>query len=101
LAVDRTTITKWLQKLREAKREEQERQVMELYLQGYTQRQIAEQVRVSLGKVNQIVHNVKIHILESPPKPSELWLYTYRLMPKMDNSTLTYLGNLPPQIVEN
>ena len=101
MAVARTTITEWLKKLREAKEEEQKRLIVEYYLQCYTHKEIANKIGLTRARVTQIVKNVKSDIESNPSVPSELWLYTYKLMPKMDMSTLTYPGNLPPQIVEN
>jgi len=95
LALDQSTVSKWLRKLREAKMEERRRRVLELYLQGCTQQEIADKVGLAQSTVSEIIGNMKIHIMKSPPQPSDLWLFTYRLMPSMDPSRLRYPGNLP------
>jgi predicted HTH domain antitoxin len=101
LAVARTTITEWLKKIREAKEEELKRLVVEYYLQCYTHGQIANLLGLTRSRITQIVKNVKSDIEANPPFPSDLWLYTYKLMPKLESSTMNFPGNLPSQLVEN
>jgi DNA-directed RNA polymerase specialized sigma24 family protein len=90
LAVDQSTVSKWLQKIREAKEEGQKRLIMEYYLQCYTHQEIADKIGLARSRVTEIVGNMKFHIEANPPVPSDLWLFTYRLMPKLDTSRLTY-----------
>jgi DNA modification methylase len=102
LAVDQSTVSKWLKKPEQAKREAQKTQIMELYLKCHTQREIAEQVGLSLGKVNKIVQNMKSHILQNPQAPVPLPLYTHWLFAKRNPKYgLEYPGATPGQIVEN
>jgi predicted transcriptional regulator len=63
LAVDRTTVSKWLKEKEEIKRKEQERQIMELFLQCYTQDEIADKIGLSQSRISEIIGNVLCEII--------------------------------------
>jgi hypothetical protein len=100
LAIDQSTVSKWFSRLEEARREEQRKRVLDLYLRGCTQQEIADKIGRKQGTIAEIIGNMKFHIESEPPVPGNLWLYTYRMIPSLGNS-LGYAGNLPAEIFEN
>jgi len=44
---------------------------MEYYLQCCTQKEIANKIGLTQGRVAQIIKNIKFDIVENPPQPSD------------------------------
>jgi len=56
-------------------REEQKKQIIDLYLQCYTQEEIASKIGISQQSVSRITQNFKTEFLSKPIVPESLQLY--------------------------
>jgi len=66
LAVSESTLSNWLRSVIAEKRREREKQIIDLYLQCYTQEEIANKVKLSQGRIAQIINKFKIEISNNP-----------------------------------
>jgi transposase len=56
-------------------REEQKRRIIDLYLQCYTQEEIANKIGESQPTVSRVIQKFKTELLNNPPVPESLQLY--------------------------
>jgi transposase len=56
-------------------REEQKRQIIDLYLQCYRQEEIVNKIGESQPTVSRVIQKFKTELLNNPPVPESLQLY--------------------------
>jgi len=99
LAVGKTKIYDWTKTLREKETEQRNIEILDLYLQCWTQEQIAEKLEVShqtIGRAVQDSVDGKMDII-----PDNLQLYNVWNVGKLSQTQLKYPGQTPLDIVEN
>jgi hypothetical protein len=102
LAVSQGTLSNWLKDLINQEKEELKKQIIDLYLQCYTQEEIANKVGISQGRVAQIISKFKTEKINSPPIPESLQLFNIWYFPSRDKRYgMEMEGAIPGQIVEN
>jgi len=99
LAISKTKVYDWTQTLREKETEQRNAEILDLYLQCWTQEQIAEKLEVShqtIGRTVQDSMNGKMDIV-----PDNLQLYNTWSIGKLSQTQLKYPGQTPQDIIEN
>ena len=103
LGVSRQFINKWTDKLREEEDLTRNQQVLDLYLQGLTQEEIAEKLVLTQQGVSQVLINTKKATegkicIPDPPQIGDVWTFTNC----DDQYGLSgFPGRIPGQIAEN
>ena len=99
LSVHENSVMDWTKSQREAIDREIERKVIEFYLRAWnTQKKISEELKISEGKVNNILKNPKFVKNEDDFKP---YLYNIWNLQKQDNSMPDRFGSFPNPFMEN
>ena len=99
LSVHENSVLDWTKSQREAIDREIERKVIEFYLRAWnTQKKISEELKISEGKVNNILKNPKFVKNEDDFKP---YLYNIWNLQKQDNSMPDRFGSFPNPFMEN
>jgi len=103
LAVSEATLSEWLTDIRKKEQEEQRKQIINLYLQCYTQEEIAKKQSVNTSTVSRILQKFKTEDLQKNSLvPESLQLYNVWNFPNRDTRYgLDMEGAIPGQIVEN
>ncbi|MDD5338155.1 MAG: DNA methyltransferase [Dehalococcoidales bacterium] len=102
LSVSDRTIDEWLKDLKAKEREQRNDEILNLYLQCYTQEEIAEKFTLERTTVSKILDNVKERIFAEIHTPQSLQFYNVWNFPKCDsNYGLNFPGRIPGQIIEN
>jgi len=100
LAVKESTLSNWLSDLVQEAKEEQKRQIIDLYLQCLTQEEISDKVGISRSRISEIVDKFKSEFSDKPPE--SLQLFNVWNFPNRDKRYgLDFKGAIPGQIVEN
>ena len=100
LAISKTKIYDWTQSLREREKEQRDVEVLDLYLQCWTQEQIAEKIELSQMAISKIL-NKTISTNGESFTPDNLQLYNVWGVGKLSQSQLKYPGQTPQDIIEN
>jgi len=102
LAVSESTLSNWLRSVIVEKRREREKQIIELYLQCYTQQEIADKIGYSQRGVSETIQKFKNKLSDNPIIPESLQLYNVWNFTNRDTRYgLDFKGAIPGQIVEN
>jgi DNA-directed RNA polymerase specialized sigma24 family protein len=83
--VGRRTLDDWLRDLKQAKREERNQTILDLYLACYTQEEIAEKLKIALGTGNNVLQNFRNASLGRTETPDSLQLTNVWNFPKCDS----------------
>lgn len=97
ISVSARTIRDWTENQRKNLEEERNKQIIDLYLQCYTQEQIAEKLDIDQSSIAKIMKNgniAKNHILSNP------LIYNVWNIQKQDNET-SHFGAFPELFMEN
>jgi len=103
LSVSTRTIQRWTRELREREDEELNRQILDLYLQCNSFREIAKELNMSHMAVRNrlIKHMYNLRQLSENIQPESLQLYNVWNVKGLSPSQLQYPGQTPLEIVEN
>jgi len=98
LAISKTKVYDWTSNLREKEKNQRNAEIFDLYLQCWSQEQIADKLGESTSTVSrslQISTNGKMQV------PDNLQLYNVWGVGKLSQSQLKYPGQTPQDIIEN
>lgn len=98
LAIGKTKVYGWTKTIRDKEREERDAEAFELYLQCWTQEQIADKLDVNQATVSRVMQDSidgKMHT------PDNLQLYNLWSVGRLSQTQLKYPGQTPQDIVEN
>ena len=98
-SVDDSTIMRWTEDKRKEAKEKEAQEVLELYLQCFTQREIAEQLKIDQKTVDNILR--KNSQLQEIPQPEDPQYYNVWNIGKLGLDQLKYAGQTPYDIIEN
>ena len=104
LAVDKSTVSKWLQNVEQIKRKERGEKIMSMYLQCYTHKEIAAQIGIPRRTLTKTVQNLSNQLTNEigPKPPDSLQFSNVWHFPSRDPDLgLKHKGNIPGQIIEN
>lgn len=103
LAISEGTLSNWCADLNEQKREEEKQKIIDLYLQCFTQEEIANKSTVSQGRIAQIISKFKNEEINNINLvPESLQYYNVWNFPRREEKYgLAFEGAIPGQIVEN
>jgi len=99
LAVKKSIVYEWTEKERANERETRDAEILELYLQCWTQKQIAEKLGIDHRTVG--ITLGKISIDGKIPTPDNLQFYNVWSVGKLNLDQMKYPGQTPQEIVEN
>ena len=102
LSISDRSFRSWTQDKRKQKEAEIKQTIWDMWLACYNQEAIAEQVSISLGKVNEIANNFKNGNASDFENFSNFTpeLYTVWNFGKATNN-VRHFGNVPPEIIDN
>jgi DNA modification methylase len=102
LSVDKSTVSRWAQDLKQVKDDEQRKLIMDLWFGCKPQNEIAKETGLTEGRISQILNNLQKSQIKdlgnNPPdslKVFNLWNFG------KSNDALKYPGQIPSQIMEN
>lgn len=103
LSVSTSFINKWTSDIRKERVKTRNEEILDLYLEGWTEAEIAKKVTLSRPRVTQILIDVKKGIntqinIPDPPQIGDVWLFTNC---DDDYGISGFPGRVPGQIVEN
>jgi len=99
LAVSEATLSNsWLREVIEDARQEQKREIIELYLRCLTQQEISDKIGLSQSRISEIIEKFKNEF--SDKTPESLQLFNVWNFPNRQN-VLDFNGAIPREIVEN
>ena len=102
LAVSPSTVSNWLTDLVQQAKEEQKRQITDLYLRCLTQREIADKIGYSQRGVSETIQKVKSELLDNPIVPESRQLFNvWNFSGREKKYGLDCKGKIPGQIIEN
>jgi len=102
LAVKESTLSNWLSDLVQEEKEEQKRQIMDLYLQCCTYDEIESKLEVSSKTIAKTLSDFKNELGKQPFVPESLQLFNVWNFPNRDKRYgLDFKGTIPGQIIEN
>lgn len=100
LAVSESALSNWLSDLIKATREEQKKQIVDLYLQCLTQEEIADKTSLSRSRIAEIVGKFKTEFSDTVPESHQLY-NVWNFAKRDTRYGLDFEGAIPGQIVEN
>lgn len=99
LSISPRTYRDWTSGKREQLKEERDEKILDLYLQCWTQQQIADELSISIGSINGIVESFKNGNIakneDFNPQLYNIWSFS------KNNNDNDHFGNMPRDIVEN
>lgn len=99
LSVTRQSVSNWTKDIRQEAKEKRNIEILELYLQCWTQEEIADKLGITQPSVSNIL--IKNEKLCKIYTPDNLQLYNVWSVGKLGSDQLKYPGQTPLEVVEN
>lgn len=100
LSVSPSYVSEWLRDLVQEAREEQKRQIIDLYLRCLTYEEIGKKLNLTKGRISQIVTKFRKFISEEIKPPESLQFFNVWNFPHR-REVLDFNGAIPREIIEN
>jgi len=101
LAVSEPTLSDWLKDLRQEAKEEQKQQIINLYLQCLTHKEIADKMGLSRSRITEIVDKFKSELSDIVPENLQFFNVWYFPKREIRYGLEGTKGQIPGQIIEN
>jgi hypothetical protein len=103
LSVSERSIHSWTKDVRKAEKEAQQAKAWDLWLDCWSQREIADQIGVSVGTVNEWCSEIaNSRNLNDPPESRQHFdVWQFPTTDRDGGGQQSYFGAVPPQVVEN
>jgi transcriptional regulator with XRE-family HTH domain len=98
LSVELRTCRNWTQDLRKTADEKRDAQILDLYLQCYSIREIEEKLGVSDSTIDRVLQNGRLSEMK---QPDSLQYYNVWTVFKLPPYQMRFPGQIPRQIIEN
>jgi len=101
LAVGKSKVYDWTRNLRDKEREERDIEILELYLQCFSQKEIADKLEIAQRTVSNTLSNFSTNGDFANKIPDDLQLYNIWNIGRLNLDQLKYPGQTPKEIIEN
>ncbi len=96
LSISSSTFDKWVSNKAKQLKEQKKEEAILTYLHAeLTQRDVAEQTGIALGKINEMFNNYKFTV------PEHFTPFLYNIWNTSKDNSITHFGNIPQAFVEN